>query len=137
MDNRKDVNRRTGSRNAWTMEKMSTDVQAVVERLLWIVTACGMPFEAVRRMASRKLLRFTTVFRPLLALLSRPSIVHALLDRVDGCARPTRFATSLTLCHARRSAETFTRLSLCGAILKYIKIRNFFFDVTVTENWVG
>ena len=37
----------TWSRSAWTMMTVSTDVQAVVERLLWIVTACGMLFEAV------------------------------------------------------------------------------------------
>ena len=35
----------TRSRIAWAMTKMSTDVQAVAERLLWTVTACGMPFE--------------------------------------------------------------------------------------------
>ena len=29
--------------------KVSTDVQAVVERLLWIVTACGMSLEALPR----------------------------------------------------------------------------------------
>ena len=40
------------------------------------------------------------------------AIVHALLDRVNGCARPTRFLTLLTLCPARRSVETFTRLYL-------------------------
>ena len=37
----------TQSRRACTMAKMSTDVQAVVERLLWIVTACGLPFEGL------------------------------------------------------------------------------------------
>ena len=31
----------TRSRSAWTMAKVSTDVQAVFKRLLWIVTACG------------------------------------------------------------------------------------------------
>ena len=35
----------TWSRSAWTMAKVLTDVQIVVERFLWIVTACGMPFE--------------------------------------------------------------------------------------------
>ena len=38
----------------------------------------------------------------------------------------TRVLTSLTLCPSRRSAETFTRLSLCGAILKYTTITKFF-----------
>ena len=33
----------TESRSAWTTAKVSTDGQAVVERLLWIVTACGVP----------------------------------------------------------------------------------------------
>ena len=37
----------TRSRSGWTMAKELTDVQAVVERLLWIVTACGMSIEAV------------------------------------------------------------------------------------------
>ena len=40
------------------------------------------------------------------------AIVYALLDRVEGCARPTRFLISLTLCPAQRSADTFTQLSL-------------------------
>ena len=55
------------------------------------------------------------------------TIVHELLNCADRCARhPIRFVTSLTLCPARRSAETPTRLSLCGAILKYTTITNFF-----------
>ena len=37
--------RSNGSRSAWTIGKVSTDEQAVVERLLWIMTACGIPFE--------------------------------------------------------------------------------------------
>ena len=37
----------TRSRSAWTVAKVSTDMQAVVERLLWIVTAGGIPYEAV------------------------------------------------------------------------------------------
>ena len=44
------------------------------------------------------------------------TIFHVLLGRVDGCARPTRFTTSVTLCSVRRSADISTRLSLCGAI---------------------
>ena len=64
------------------------------------------------------------------------AIVHSLLDRVDGCARHRRFETSLTLCRARRSAELFTRLSLCRAILQYTTLTNFFFNVTVTEHRV-
>ena len=35
------------------------------------------------------------------------AIVHTLRDRVDGCARPTRFATSVTLCSAQRSPRNF------------------------------
>ena len=54
------------------------------------------------------------------------AIVHALLDHVDGCARPTSSATSLTLCPAQRSAETVNRLSLCRAILKYTKMTSIF-----------
>ena len=46
-------------------------------------------------------------------------IVYALLDRVECCAKPTSFVTLLTLHPARRSAENFTRLSFCGAILKF------------------
>ena len=37
----------TQSRSAWMMAKVSTNVQEVVERLLGIVTACGMPFEGL------------------------------------------------------------------------------------------
>ena len=54
------------------------------------------------------------------------TIVHALLDCVDGCARPTRFATSLTLYSARRSAETLNRFSLCGTSLKYTRMTDSF-----------
>ena len=50
------------------------------------------------------------------------AIVYVLLDRVDGCARPTRFLTPLTFC----CADMFSRLSLCGAILKYTTITNIF-----------
>ena len=39
----------TPSKSAWTMVKVPTDVQAVVERLLWIMTACGKPFEAIQK----------------------------------------------------------------------------------------
>ena len=39
-----------------TMAKASTDVQAVVERLLRVVTACGMPFEGLLRMESKQFL---------------------------------------------------------------------------------
>ena len=59
----------TRAKSAWTMAKMSIDVQVVVGRLLWIVTACGMTFEAVPRVVFRKLSRSTTVFRPLMTLL--------------------------------------------------------------------
>ena len=38
------------SRSAWIMMKLSTDVQAVFERLLWIVAAFGMPFEWLLRL---------------------------------------------------------------------------------------
>ena len=51
------------SRSAWAMAKMSTDVQAVIESLLWIVTACWLPFERLFLMTSRDLSRSTTVFR--------------------------------------------------------------------------
>ena len=65
------------------------------------------------------------------------AIVHALLDRVDGCARSTMFATSLTLCPTRRSAETYTRWYHYEAILKNTTITNLFFDITVTEHLVS
>ena len=48
----------TQSRNAWTMAKESTDVQRVLKRLLWNVTACLMSFEAVSRITFRKLSRY-------------------------------------------------------------------------------
>ena len=81
--------------------------------------------EAVSQMASRKLSRSTTVFRPLSARLLTPS--PSSMRFLKSCARPTRIATSLTLCHARRSTETVTRLSLCRAILLYTKIAKIFF----------
>ena len=40
----------TRSRSAWTVSKVSTDVRAVVERLLWVVTVCEMPFEELLRL---------------------------------------------------------------------------------------
>ena len=92
----------TRSRSSWTKAKGSADVQAVVERLL----------------------RSTIVFQPLHALLLTPS--PSLLDFVDGCARHPDKPTSFTLCPAQRSADTFTRLSLCGAILKYTTITDLF-----------
>ena len=52
--------------------------------------------------------------------------VHALLDRVDACARPSRFASSLTLYLARRSAKTFIRLSLHETTLNFTTIPNLF-----------
>ena len=50
------------------------------------------------RMASHKLPRSTTVFRPLPACLltHTPALLHALLDRVDGCARHPDKACDLT-----------------------------------------
>ena len=56
------------------------------------------------------------------------AIIHALLNRVVGYANPVKelIATLLTWCPARRCTETFTRLSFCGAILKYITITNLF-----------
>ena len=39
-------------RSAWTMAKVLTDMQAVAERLSWIVTVCGMPFKAVAQKKS-------------------------------------------------------------------------------------
>ena len=80
--------------------------------------------DVVPRMASRNLSRPTTVFRPLpdMHVCDSFALTHALFGRVD---TPTRFVTSLTLCPARRSAESFTQLSLCGSILKYIMITPF------------
>ena len=40
----------TRSRSAWAMANVLTDVQAVIERLLWIETAYGMPFEGLLRL---------------------------------------------------------------------------------------
>ena len=58
------------------------------------------------------------------------AIVHALLDCVDGCTRHSDKVCDLThfasRTKKRRSAGTFTRLSLCGAILKYTTITNLF-----------
>ena len=65
------------------------------------------------------------------------AIVQALLDRVDVYTRQTRFTTWLTLWPARRSAETFTRLCLCGVILKYTTI-TFFYSMSQSQSsgWV-
>ena len=64
-------------------------------------------------------------------------IVHALLDRVDRCAW-TYFVTSFTVCPARRSAETFARLFLCGTILKYTTITSLFSSMSQSQSigWV-
>ena len=96
----------TRSRSVWTMAKVSTDLQTVIERLLWIVT----------------------VFRPLPArlLTSWSSSMRVLFAQTIVRNTPTRFATSLTLCPARRSADTFIQLSVCRAILKYTTITNLF-----------
>ena len=40
----------TRSRSTWTMAKVSTEVQVVVDRVLWTITACGMPLEGLLRM---------------------------------------------------------------------------------------
>ena len=39
--------RESRTRRAWARAKVSTDVQTVIERLLWILTACGIQFKAV------------------------------------------------------------------------------------------
>ena len=122
------------------MAKVSTDVPAVVERLLSIVTACGMPFEELIRLQDA--IRVTVSlagchstdslqdtfegqqsFDTACTFVDTFAIVHVFLHRVDRYARPTRFATSLTLCPARKS---FILLSLCGVILKYATITNLF-----------
>ena len=76
----------TQSRRAWTMAKVSTDVQTVVETLLFWGTACGMPCEGQQSL--------------------------------DHC---------LHVCwQLRYRLCAFTRLSLCGTILKYTTIINLF-----------
>ena len=37
----------------WTMAKVSIGVQTVVEKLLWIVITCGMPFEGLLRIIQK------------------------------------------------------------------------------------
>ena len=49
----------TWSRSAWTMAKMSTDVQAVSERRFWIMKACIVIFEELLRMAVSKVYDLT------------------------------------------------------------------------------
>ena len=102
----------TRSRSAWTMAKMSTDVQAGVEKLLWM-----------RRMASCKLSRLTSFDHCLHVFWHLRHYPCASRSR---CARRTRFATLFSLCPARRSACTFTLLFLWRTILKYTAITNLF-----------
>ena len=82
--------------------------------------------DAIRETASNGILQAVTNHNSLstTACMSADTfaIVHVFFDRLDDCARPTRLATPLTLCPARRSAETLTRLSLHGANLKYTTI---------------
>ena len=78
----------TQSRSSRTMAKGSTDVQAVVERLLWIVTDCRMPFKGLLRIASRKRSRSTSLSTTACTSVETFAIVHALLDRVDDCETP-------------------------------------------------
>ena len=95
---------------------------------------CGVDLDSFRaaswRTASNGILKAVTLHNSLSTTTCTSvdifAIVHAVLDRVDGHSRPTRIATLLNLCPAQRSAETFTRLSLCGAILKYTTITNIF-----------
>ena len=88
-------------------------------------------WDAMRETASNGITQTVTIYNSLSTTAWTSfgifAIVHALLDRVDGCARPTRFATSLTfVSRTLRSADTFIRLSLCGVILKYTKITNLY-----------
>ena len=84
----------TRPRSAWTMAKVLTDVQAVVERLLWIVTIRSMP--CIIRNPSNGILQAVATPNRLSAAACTSvdtfAIVHALLDRI-----PTRLPTSLTL----------------------------------------
>ena len=110
MDGGKGVNRRAGSGR-----KMVEDCDSFRDAIRE-TASLGMPFE--RQLAgchSRDNSLLTTACTSVDAF----AIVYALLDRIDRYARPKRFATLLTFCPARISAETFIRLSLCGAILKY------------------
>ena len=78
------------------------------------------------RMASGKLSLSTAVFRPLSAsLLTAFTIIHALLNRVDECARHPDKVCDLTH-FSTRSVESFTRLYLCWVILKYTTMTNLF-----------
>ena len=97
-------------------------LQAVVERLLQIVTASKMPFEGLfacempfkgqlvgchsrqfvgchSRDSLWNAIRETAVIRPLPACTSvdTSAIIHTHIDCVDSCARLIRFATSLTV----------------------------------------
>ena len=74
------------------------------DRLRGAIRGTASPAGCHSRDSLRDAIQETTVFRP----LHTSAIDHALLDCIDGCARPTRFATSLTLCPARRIAKSFT-----------------------------
>ena len=122
-------------RSSLTMAKGSTDVQAVVERLLWIVTACGMPFKGLFRIASRKQLKSKSLSTTVCTSVETFAIVHALLDRVHNCERhPDKACYLIHLLFRTKKCRYFP---LNYRLLSYFKMHNPFSSISVTEQWVG
>ena len=80
------------------------------------------------QIASRKLSPSTIVIRLQTArlLTSSPSSMCLLIAWMVVRHSDKVYTTSLTLCLGRKCAKMFTRLSLCGVILKYTTITNLF-----------
>ena len=100
----------------------STDMQAVVERLLWIVTACN-------RHSQQSL-----EWHPASCHNPQQSFDHCLHVcwhlRYRSCTSWSRTIvrdTTTRFASRTKNAETFTWLSLCEVILKYTTITDLFF----------
>ena len=92
--------------------------------LLRFLSCWRMDVLGLLRMASRKLLRSTYCLHVYWYLRHRPCASWS-RTRLWKTRQPNKVC-DFTLCPARRSAETFTRLSLLGAILKCTTTPNLF-----------
>ena len=91
---------------------LATARRLVVASTRSLIACWRIDILGLLRIASLKLLRSTSLSTTACMSVDTFANGHALLDRIDGVRIPTRFAISLSLCPAQRSAETFTRLSL-------------------------
>ena len=98
MDDGEDINRRAGS-----ARKTVVDRDSLRDAIRGTASLTGQ----LVRCHSRNNSLSTTVYTSVDIFAS----VNALLDSVDGCAKPTRFATSVTLCPAGRGCGNFHSVS--------------------------